>query len=220
MLSRLSVVLACAVLLAGCGGDPVAEEDKILIPSTSSPLGPSDSKDDASAQAKPKKEKKPTTVVRAAGAGVRFRLPAGWTVLSDSDVDYATSGAMDDIVEQSGFPVAQVEAMIAQVDAFVVGFSAVLTVAPATTSGLPSEDQYRAMLGDAAAGYEAMESVRTPLGEGRVFRSTLTTSGVTMHSLALYVHSDNGVAEIVVGSPDAGQARQALDVLVPTLGRA
>lgn len=224
MLSRLSVVLACAVLLAGCGGEPVAEEDKILIPSTSSPLGPSDGgKGDASAKAKPKQgqRKKPNVVV-AARSGITFTAPSGWARWTSKDVEATSRSAeLDDLLDRIGVTREQFAASLDDFDAFLVGLSGSLNVSTVGTgTALPSAAELRRQYEAFASSVDDVEDVDTAAGPGRVVHYSLAVGAGTQHGAALMLLTGGRVANLTITTVDPGESRSRMADLLPTIRRA
>ena len=220
MLARLSVVLACAVLLAGCGGDPVAQDDKILIPSTSSPLGPSDGGTGAATgDAKPKKQKRAPKTVVARGAGVSLTGPVGWSVLDKATISSNGGQRVEDIARQVGVPVTTLEAMIAAVDVYLTNYSGVLTVGR-YAGAMPTREAFQAQFGNVPASVEPARTRSTPLGEGRLFRYRMTLGSLTQSGGSLYVRNGSGIVEITSAGPDGDTALEILDSVVRSLARA
>jgi hypothetical protein len=215
MLSRLSVVLACAVLLAGCGGEPVAEADKILIPSTSSPLGPADG--GASTAAKEKRKPARKSVV-APTAGVAFKAPVGWTVLDKETIRSTGGERAEALAQEVGMSAEALEAMVAAVDVYLTDYSGVLTVGR-YAGAMPTQEAFEAQFGGAAASVEPVRTRSTPLGDGRLFGYRLTIGGVTQSGGSLYLANGSSVVEITSAGPDGNAALEVLDAVTATLRR-
>ena len=222
MLKRLGpVLLAAALLLAGCGTDKVAEEDKILIPSKSRPLGPASAGKDERPTPKPKKHQAPRrAVISGRTTGVRLTLPAGWNVLSDSEVRFNASGPRaEEIAGQLGMSVEQVRTALRQMDALAIGFAGSLNLTrPGVGGTLPSEAYLRSSLG-AVGPVTEVRDVRTPLGAGRVVSYRIEEGGGTAHGAALFVVVNGAVVQLTVTTADPGQTRDVLDTVIPTLAR-
>ncbi len=222
MLSRLSVVLVCAVLLAGCGGEPVAEEDKILIPSTSSPLGPSDGgKGAPSAQARPKEKKqRKANVVVAARAGIRFTAPAGWAPWTAKDLQgTARSTELQELLDRMGLTREQFASSLDDFDVFLVGLSGNLNVSTAGTS-LPSEAEMRSQYATVTSSIDRVEDVDTAAGPGRVIHYSITAGSLTQHGASLMILTGGRVANLTITTADSSETSSRLADLLPTIRRA
>lgn len=233
MLPRLLPALTASVasllslaLLAGCAEDTVAAEEKILIPSTSSPLGPSDGKAGGKAgdqvagkQKKAKKAKAPQLIV-AREAGVRFRPPAGWMVLDKNRLatDASVADRLQMVADQSGLPIETLRSQIEAVDVWLTDYATVLTAGRATQGdSVPSQAEFERMFGTVAADVGPFETIRTPLGDCRVFHYQFTVGGAVWNGSSAYVSHGGRVVEITSGGQDGDRARRVLDTVVASL---
>ena len=223
MLSRLSLVLACAVLLTGCSGEPVAEEDKILIPSTSSPLGPSGGgTGEASPDARSKKEKeRKANVVLAPRAGIRFTAPAGWAPWTAKDLEgTARSAELQGLLDRMGMTREQFASSLDDFDAFLVGFAGNLNVSTVGTgTALPSEAEMRAQYAAVTSSIDDVEDVDTAAGPGRVIHYTITVGTRVQYGASLMLLSGGRFANLTITTADADESRSRMGDLLPTIRR-
>lgn len=228
LLRHLITLVAGAALLAGCSAEPVADEDKIRIPTVSTPLGPEaagnqpakDAKDRKPAKPRKRKQPRPTVVV-ADQSGIRFTLPRGWTVLGSGQVDYAAEGDhIAGIAAQAGMSTEDFRAMMKSLDVYAIGFSGSLNVAVAAqTSTLPSSAELESAMSQVGA-VSGVRDVRTPLGTGRAITYTLNVSTAANQGSALFVSTGGRIVQITATTTDAGQTRSVVDGVARTLGRA
>lgn len=223
MLQRLAPLLVATALLAGgCATETTPDSEKILIESSSSPLGPSkgDGKPKAN-EAKPKKKPK-AKAFTARRAGVRITVPAGWTALSESDLSFAADSPRGkELAERTGLTVDQLRATLKRVDLYLMGFASVMTVTVFDQSGsLPSQAKFEAAFVDLDVTTTQGENVDTPLGTGRIFGTTISLSGAELQGGSLYVVNGSTVVDISVVAPDRTTARSLLNDVIPTLKRA
>ena len=115
MLLRLvSLLLLATALTAGCAHDPGPPAD---IEYHSSPIGGAQGKQPKGEKAKAKATRtredsgpRRITVV-ATDSGLRFRAPAGWTVLTDGNVSFAAnSPRAKEVAQQIGVTLAEFRA--------------------------------------------------------------------------------------------------------------
>lgn len=225
LLRHLIALVAGAALLAGCSAEPVADADKIRIPTVSSPLGPEaagnePAKDRKKAKPKKRQQARRITVV-ADESGIRFTLPPGWTVLGSGSVDYAAEGdRIPEMAAQVGVSVEEFRAMIKNLDVLAIGFSGTLNVgATGQASTLPSAASLESAL-SAAGSVSGVRDVRTPLGPGRVVSYTLSMSTATNQGAALFLSIGGRLVQVTATTTDAGQTRAVLDGVARSLGRA
>ncbi|KRA31303.1 MULTISPECIES: hypothetical protein [unclassified Nocardioides] len=219
MLQRLAPLLVATALLAGgCAAETVPDSEKIFIETTSSPLGPSKGDGKPKAKAEKPRENKGRRV-KAIRSGISFRAPAGFTRLTKGAVSFAADSPRGrELAERTGFTPEQVRAMFESTDVFLLGFSGALTVGPIDNDGaLPTEAYLRAELGEMEGTIEPSENVKTPLGNGRLFRVSFEFGGAQQSGTILYVLSGSTVVEISAGGPDADAT---LNAVIPTLKRA
>lgn len=215
------LLVATALLAGGCATETVPDSEKVLIESSSSPLGPS--KDDGKPKPKADKPKKPKAkAFTARRAGVRISVPAGWTVLSESDLSFAADSPRGkELAERTGLTVDQLRATLKRVDLYLMGFASVMTVAVFDQSGsLPSQAKFEAAFIDLDVTTTQGENVDTPLGTGRIFGTTISLSGTELQGGSLYVVNGSTVVDISVVAPDRTTARSLLNDVIPTLKRA
>lgn len=223
MLQRLAPLLVATALLAGgCATETTPDSEKILIESSSSPLGPSkgDGKPKAN-EAKPKKKPK-AKAFTAQQAGITFRAPAGWRPIDKNALDFAADSPRGkELAERTGFTPEQVRVLMESVDVFLTGFAGALTVGALNSSGtLPSESTYRGQFGTLDATIDPATTVNTPLGTGRVHSYELRVSGTVQRGHTLYVLNGSTVVEITIAGPESAAARSVLDQIIPSLKRA
>lgn len=225
LLRHLIALVAGAALLAGCSAEPVADADKIRIPTVSSPLGPEaagNEPGEGAKPAKPKKRKKARrTVVVADQSGIRFTLPAGWSVLGAGQVDYVAEGdQIADIAARAGMSTEDFRAMIKSLDVYAIGFSGSLNVVVAAqTSTLPSSAELESAMSQVGA-VSGVRDVRTPIGTGRAVSYTLNMATPANQGSALFVSTGGRIVQITTTTTDAGQTRSVLDGVARSLGRA
>lgn len=224
MLTRLSVALAaCAVLLAGCGGETVAEEDKILIPSTSSPLGPSDGGNgEPSAGAKPSRDKKLPNVVVAARVGIRFTAPAGWAPWTAKDLrGTSRSAELQELLDRMGLTREQFASSLDDFDAFLVGYAGNLNVSTTgAATALPSEAELRSQYAAVTSSIEAIDDVDTAAGPGRVLHYSITLGSRTQYGAALMLLTGGRIVNLTITTADPSEARSRMAKVLPTIRRA
>lgn len=221
MLKRLAPLLVATALLAGgCATETIPDAEKILIESSSSPLGPGTV--DGKVEKRAKTKKKRARLLTAEKAGVRFRSPVGWTALSEKDLSFAVDSPQGvELARLTGLTIDQLRARFETIDVYLIGFSGVLTVGVLGTDGaLPSRAGFDAGFGDLDHTVESVDQVNTPLGAGRVFGYTISAGGGEQRGVSLYVLNGSTVVEITSAGTDAGQARAILDKVIRSLKRA
>lgn len=221
MLKRLGPLLIAATLLAtGCAAEPIPESEKILIESSSSPLGPA-AKDAKSKSKEAKPKTKRANVVVAEQAGIRLTAPRGWTNLSDGDVSYAASGPRArEFAERMNVSPEQFQSIMESTDVFLLGMNGTLNInrLPGVFA-LPSETEIRRQL-STLADVDEVRNVDTPLGDGLRVHYAIAGGGVQQHGAAVIVLVNGAAVQVTVTTRSADEAQSILARAIPTLKRA
>ncbi|MCX6400890.1 MAG: hypothetical protein NTX33_13300 [Propionibacteriales bacterium] len=221
MLKRLAPLLVATALLAGgCAAETIPDSEKILIESSSSPLGPA-AGDGKAKNRGAKAKKKPANVVIAREAGVRFTAPRGWSRLGEGGLSYAADSPRgQEMAQRLGMTMEQFKAMVESTDAFLVGLSGNLSVTRLPGySSIPTAGDVRSQLSTVAEVSDVTD-VNTALGTGRRARYAITSSVGTQYGTALMVASGGGVAQLTVTSASAAASDDVMATVVKTLKRA
>lgn len=224
MLRRLAPLLVATALLAGgCATETVPDSEKILIESSSSPLGPS--KDDGKPKPKadkPKKPKpKPANVVTAAVVGLQFVAPKGWTTLTEADLANVSNEDLAAYAKVAGVSTDELQSSFSQGGLYLFGSSGSINInAVGTGQVLPDEAEFRTQLGSRGFNISSVEDVSTPVGPGRVVYYSLSIPGKTAYGAALFLSVDGRIADLTVTTPDADRTRRLMLKVAPTLKRA
>lgn len=224
MLKRLGALLVLAALVSsGCSAEPIPESEKILIESSSSPLGPSSGKGaatkDKAAKPKGKKKASQNTRVVAQQSGVSLIPPSGWTSIGEGDLAFAADSPRGrELAGKLGMSAEQLGALLETTDLFLLGLPGNLSVSRLPQSQLPSEDELRsgiAALGDVSD----VSDVNTPLGGGRQVSYSIN-GATTQYGDAVFVAVDGAIVQVTVTTRSAGESASYLSQSVATLKRA
>lgn len=220
MLKRLGPLLLAATLLAaGCSAEPIPESEKILIESSSSPLGPAAKDGKAkNRDTKPKKDARANVVV-VKSVGIRFIAPRGWTSLSRGDVSYAAdSPRAREFAERMGVSPEQFASMMESSDAFLMGMSGNLNVSRVPGySSVPSPADVRQQI-STIADVDDVTDVDTPLGPGRRARYSMS-GNYTQYGGLVLLDVSSSVLQVTVTTAAADTTDDILGSVIQTLKR-
>lgn len=208
-------------MAGGCADEPIPDSEKILIESSSSPLGPSQGKGEAPTKdAKPKKPKRSANVVVAKKAGIRFTAPRGWTSLSDGEVAYAADGPRArEFAKRMNVSIEQFQSMMESTDVLLLGLDGTLNVnrLPGIPT-LPSSTELRLSM-STIADVEDVRDIDTPVGDGRIAHYVIDSGDIQQYGAAVLVKVNDAVVQLTVTTRDRDETRRILADVVPTIKR-
>ncbi|WP_182379713.1 hypothetical protein [Nocardioides sp. WS12] len=225
MLQRLAPLLVATALLAGgCAGESTSDAEKILIESSSSPLGPTGgkgtAKDKPTASTKEKEPKRKRIVARQ--SGISFLAPVGAAGMTDGSVSFAAdSPEGKEFAKRLGITVEQLRGFLATSDVYLSVFAGVISVGPWDQSGVfPTRESIESEIGDLGYTVDDVEDVQTPVGDGRIIAYTQSDSSGEARGVSLYLLNGSTVVDFGVIGADARAIRAVIDEILPTLKRA
>jgi hypothetical protein len=162
-----------------------------------------------------------TQRVVAGDTGISFVLPDGWLVIDPSKgaAVAGTNPAVEDYLERTGISHAMFVEVMKRVHVLAMGpDQAAVNLSPGLgIERLPDERMVRVLLRAGGGKLESTETVRTPIGPGRIGLYTAELGEMPLHGAALYFEVEGKIKILSVITSTEGAAAQLLDDVTASL---